>query len=155
MEALDSLPPWSHDEPFSDEDWAKYVEAARQVQEADPETITAVLDAFIKRAASEECYENESKPFLLMRLVFDLPEAAPERERFSFKGWANWPAPDSRGYVSLAWPLSWRSGRPEVVAAYAGSAGRSYAASEEYRYLRERFPYRDLEGAMKETEENA
>ena len=92
---LDSLPPWSHDESFSEDDWTKYLEAAKLVQQSDPEVVTAALERFTKEAAGEEFkgYEGESKAFLLIRVVFDLPEAASERERLSFKGWANWPAP--------------------------------------------------------------
>ena len=144
---LDSLPPWSHDEGLSETGWAAYVEAAKRFREADADVAAAALDRFVEHAARERFAgsESESKPFLLMRVLFELPERAPESERFSFKGWTNWPPADESGQVSLSWPISWESGKPELVARYGGSAGKPYAASAEYRLLRERFPYRDLE----------
>jgi hypothetical protein len=144
---LDSLPPWSHDEDISEAGWAAYVEAARRFRQTDPEVAAAALDRFVEQAAGEEFTgsESESKPFLLMRVLFELPEQAPESERVSFKGWTNWPRADERGQVSLSWPISWERGKPELTARYDGSAGRPYAASMEFRALRERFPYRDLE----------
>ena len=139
------LPPWRY-EPFDDDDWATYVSVARAVQQSSPETVEAALEHFLREARSEtfQGYESESKPFLLMRVVFDLPEVAPESERQSFKGWDNWPPPDADGRVSLAWPLSWQSGRPELVARYEGSQGLPYAAVEEYRHMRAHYPYREL-----------
>lgn len=144
---IQSLRPWSQREGFTDADWKNYVDVAKIVQETDPRTVEAALDQFV-RAATQEPFtgsEGESKPFLLMRVVFDLPEAAPERLRRSFKGWTNWPRADAQGAVSLAWPISWRSGKPELVASYQGSEGMPYAALAEYHYLRGHFPYRRLE----------
>ena len=79
-----------------------------------------------------------------MRIVFAIPEAAPAEERFSFKGWSNWPEPDERGQVNLAWPVTWQHGRPELVTSYEGSMGQPYPAAREYRFLLDTFPYRSL-----------
>jgi hypothetical protein len=151
-ERIAALPPWQRDD-FSDEEWKKYVSVAKLVQSSDPETVESALEEFTREAINEEFrgYASESKPFLLMRVVFDLPEGAPESERRSFKGWVNWPAADSRGEVSLAWPLSWRSGKPRLVAPYAGSEGIPYAAVSEYRHLREHYPYRELSEASEDA----
>lgn len=145
-----ALPPWREGD-LSQEEWNEYLTVARHLQESDPDTVESVLAEFIELAAKEEFrgYESESKAFLLMRVIFDLPEAAPEAERKSFKGWVNWPAADSRGEVSVAWPLSWKSGRPRLVSAYEGSEGVRYAATSEYRHFRARYPYRDLSSENK------
>ena len=146
MERMSELSPWQRDD-FADEEWETYVNAAKLVQSSDPETVEAALEEFIRDAIKEEFrgYTSESKPFLLMRVVFDLPEAAPESERRSFKGWINWPPADASGEVSLAWPLSWDSGKPRLIAPYAGSEGIPYSAASEYRHLRERYPFRTLD----------
>jgi hypothetical protein len=145
QERIAGLAPWGRGD-FDDEEWDRYVSVARSVQAADPETVEAALEAFMADAVEEEPTDttSESKPFLLMRVVFALPEAAPESERRSFKGWANWPRPDARGEVSLAWPVSWESGRPRLVAPYGGFQGLPYSAVREYRHLRERYPFRAL-----------
>jgi len=144
---FESLRPWSQPGSFSAGDWKNYIKVAGIVQETDPSTVEAALDRFI-RAATREPFDgptSESKPFLLMRVVFDLPESAPEQSRLSFKGWTNWPRADARGNVSLAWPISFRDGKPALVAPCVGSEGKPYEAAAEYRYLRDHFPYRRLD----------
>jgi hypothetical protein len=89
-------------------------------------------------------YEDESKVFILMRVVFDLPVSALESECLSFKGWTNWPLPDAAGHVNLSWPVEWRYGKPSLLAHYEGSEGVPYGAAEEYEYFRARFPFRRL-----------
>jgi hypothetical protein len=149
IEVLRSLQPWRGVADLSDEDWDGYLAAARLVQRSDPATVAAALDEFATEAGRLDehypGYEHESKPFLLMRVVFAIPETAPAHERFSYKGWSNWPDPDERGEVHLSWPVSWRQGRPRLVASYQGSEGQPYAVAAEYRFLRETFPYRILD----------
>ena len=144
---IGSLRTWSRPEDFSGDDRQKYITAAKTVQETDPQIVEAALAEFIADATREAFtgYESESKPFLLMRVVFDLPEAAPEHMRLLFKGWTNWPRAAADGSVNLAWPISWQSGRPELIASYSGSEGKPYDAVGEYRYFRSHFPYRPLE----------
>jgi len=146
-ELLDSLRTWSQVGSFTRDDWENYMKVAKIAQETDPQIVEPALDRFVRQAIDEPFtgYESQSKPFLLMRVVFDLPENAPQASRLPFKGWTNWPQADAQGNVSLAWPISWRSGRPELVASYEGSEGKPYAAAAEYRYLRNHFPYRRLE----------
>jgi hypothetical protein len=142
---LASLPPWGRGD-FNNDDWEKYMKVARMIQASDPATVEAVLEQFMHEAITEEFrgHEAESKLFLLMRVVFDLPETAPEHERRSFKGWVNWPVADAGEEVNLAWPLSWRSGRPQLLSSYEGSEGLPYAAALEYQHLRDHYPFRDL-----------
>jgi hypothetical protein len=143
---LGSLRPWSQRDAFTRDDWGNYMEAAKAVQKADQQTVETALGEFVREAVQETFtgYESESKPFLLLRMVFDLPEAAPQQSRLIFKGWVNWPKPDAQGNVSLAWPVSWQSGKPDLVASYEGSEGKPYDAAAEYRYFRSHFPYRHL-----------
>lgn len=146
VEYFNALPPWAQKD-FSDSEWACYIEVARIIQKADPNIVESALNKFIVDAVREEYagYESESKVFILMRVVFDLPEEAYLENRRSFKGWANWPEPDEKGNVSLSWPVSWRTGKPKLIAPYEGSMGKPYAAGMEYRYMRDRFPFRQLE----------
>jgi len=148
VEVLRSLPPWRGVSDFDDTDWDAYIGAARLVQQADPDAVGAALDEFAAevRRLDENYpgYEQESKPFLLLRVVFALPESVPVAQRFSYKGWSNWPDADDRGEVDPGWPVAWRAGRPRLLASYAGSEGQPYPAATEYRFLRETFPYRDL-----------
>jgi hypothetical protein len=141
-----SLRPWSRSSDFRDQDWENYVRVARRVQQTDSQVVEAALDSFVKAEANDAVtdYTSESKPFLLMRVVFDLPESAPVGDRWQRKGWNNWPKPDEDGRVSLAWPISWQSGKPELVASYEGSEGPPYSAVADYRHLRTSYPFRVL-----------
>lgn len=143
---LDRLRPWSCGSDFTNADWENYVQVARIVQRTDPQVVEEALASFVKAAGREPFtgYDSESKPFLLMRVVFDLPETAPAMARVPYKGWINWPPADTQENVSLAWPISWRSGMPALVAPYEGSEGHPYAAAAEYRHLRATYPFRAL-----------
>ncbi|MEM1255781.1 MAG: hypothetical protein AAGI69_25360 [Cyanobacteria bacterium P01_H01_bin.21] len=142
-----SLKPWTAQNDFSDNDWARMIAVARVVQTVDPPMVEAACDIFVQQALQETFvgYESESKLFILMRVVFDLPEHVSADERASFKGWVNWPRPDINGQVNLAWPVSWASGYPQLEDSYVGSMGPPYAAAKEYLYMRQRFPYRQLD----------
>jgi hypothetical protein len=146
IERLHSLPPWKYESNFSGQEWGKFIEVAKIVQSTHPDTVESALNEFIKQAIQEEYqgYESESKPFILMRVVFKIPEIASAEKRFSYKGWMNWPEPDENNHVNLSWPVSWISDHPKLLAFYEGSMGRPYAAVAEYRFLLENFPFRQF-----------
>jgi hypothetical protein len=144
VDAFGTLAPWPPDGDLSPEQWDQYIAAGATVQRADPDDVERSLTDFLGQREGIEGAAAETSLFLLMRVVFDLPEKAPASERRSFKGWINWPPAAPDGTVSLAWPLSWDSGRPTLVAPYEGSEGPRSAAAEEYRYLLERYPFRGL-----------
>lgn len=144
LAAFRALPPWRYDRGFSAEDWERYAYAARLVQNSEPDRVEDALRRFLDEADGFTGAENETRLFLLLRFVFDLPESAPSEQRRTFKGWVNWPAPDAEGNVNLSWPVSWRTGEPTLISRFEGSEGPRYAAVEEYRHLLGHFPFRDL-----------
>jgi hypothetical protein len=146
IERLHSLSPWQKQDDFTAQDWERYMEVARLIQSADPDTAAAALDEFVRQALQEEFrgYESESKAFLLMRVVFELPELAGVDERRSFKGWPNWPDADANNQVNLSWPVSWEGGSPRLLVSYDGSMGLPYSAEAEYRFLLDKYPFRKL-----------
>ena len=143
---LRALPPWRAESDFTDEDWSKYIALAQRLQSVDSGVVEAGVGEFVRQSLQEpyQGYDSQSKPFLLMRVLFDIPERAPAANHFSFKGWTNWPAPDANNQVNLSWPVSWQTGKPQLLDRYDGSMGRPYAAADEYRYLLQTFPYRKL-----------
>lgn len=144
--AIDALPSWPTQPDFSPDEWESYIETACLIQQAQPATVEAALDKFIARGVQNVSTtdESESKPFILLRVVFDLPESVPALLRRSFKGWVNWPPPNANGEVNLAWPVSWQTGQPQLSAGYVGSMGLPYDASQEYRHLLTNFSHRQL-----------
>jgi hypothetical protein len=148
---FNSLHPWSHRSGLTARDWDNYEKVARAVQQTDPRVVEGALQSFMESEGDSPVtdYTDESKLFLLMRVLFDLPESAPVEERHQRKGWINWPLPDANGKVSLAWPISWAHGKPELVASYEGSEGPPYPAVADYRYLKSHYPFRTLDPAQK------
>jgi hypothetical protein len=146
IEDFHSLPPWKNEGDLNEQEWARFIEVAKIVQSVSPDTVGAALGEFIKQVIQKEYqgYESESKPFILMRVVFKLPEIASAEKRFSYKGWTNWPEPDENNQVNLSWPISWNNNNPKLIASYEGSMGLPYAAAAEYRFLLENFPFRQF-----------
>jgi hypothetical protein len=140
--AFETLAPWPPDRDLTREEWGAYIEAARLVGKTDPTD----LDATLARALDRGDADDETRLFLLSRVVFDLPSRAPADQRRTWKGWLNWPEVDADGTVNLSWPVRWDESGPSLSGRYAGSEGPRYAAVEEYRDLRERFPLRELPG---------
>ncbi len=138
------LAPWSNAQDFFGDDWRRYTDAVRLVQKSEPADVERALARFLDEADGFTGVENETRLFLLMRIVFDLPDCAPADYRRVFKGWVNWPAPDAEGNVNLSWPVGWQDSQPALLAHFEGADGPRYAAIEEYRYLLARFPFRKL-----------
>ena len=144
--ALRSLAPWS-DRNFSPSEWAQYQRVAALFTKASPDVVKTALSQFVLEAMAADDHgdEDESKPFILMRVLFDLPDRADAAELKSFKGWTNWPGPDAASKVNLGWPVRWSAGKPRLEATYEGSMGLPYAAAEEYDWLLQHRSFRDLE----------
>jgi len=138
------LKPWGNAHDFTSEDWQSYIEVAKRIKHTEEELTGNAIEAFIEQSSQDAGNTDfeESKPFLLLRVLFELPESAPASEGFSYKGWTNWPSPDQAGNVSLAWPISWVSGKPILVSDYEGAEGKPYAGKSEFEFLRASYPYR-------------
>lgn len=139
-----ALAPWPAEGDLPPDEWERYVATAAEVQRAESPEVEEAFDEFLRERSGLEAARDETRLFLLQRVVFDLPETAPEGERRPFKGWVNWPPPDADGNVSISWPIAWRDGRPALLAPYVGSEGRPYKAVAEYRHFLERYSLRAL-----------
>jgi hypothetical protein len=137
------LAPWHYEPGLSADDLSAYEAVARLVQSSGPAEVRRALADFQDQDPSAGI-DNETRLFLLLRFVFDLPEHAPAAQRRIFWGWVNWPDPDAAGRVNLAWPLSFEGGRPVLLARFEGAEGSIHAAVEEYHDLLARFPFRNL-----------
>ena len=89
--------------------------------------------------------ENETRLFLLLRVIFDLPHCSHVSKRRTFKGWYNWPEPDQNYSVNLSWPIKWKQGKPALAAHFVGANGHRYAAVDEFNFLLQNYPLRRLE----------
>lgn len=150
---LDSLRPWTRNPYFSTDEWGDYKNAAKVLKRTDSETVVMALSEFIKRSIQKKYlgYEDESKPFILMRVLFDLPDRIDIDKYRYFKGWNNWPAVSKEGKINSSWPVDWSGYKPKLIAAYDGSMGLPYAAAEEYSWFRQHFPFRNFQDKQYKT----
>lgn len=137
-----SLKPWSSSGEYSTADWSKAIAIAQIVQRTEPRLIKEALETFGKRTTLPPFsgdYEEESKVFLLMRVVFDLPQT---NVPSAFSRWLSKKGNfDDR---SVSWPVAWSNNQPHLIAGYRGSEG-PYLPSAEFDYFLQHFPMRKLE----------
>jgi hypothetical protein len=79
----------------------------------------------------------ESKPYFLLRMMFQLPAKA---RTTLFIGWLRPHESDD----DPSWPIHWKGNTPEIVDRLMGSIGDDYRAQDEYLYFLKRYRYRDL-----------
>lgn len=90
---------------------------------------------------------NDSKLYLLIRVVFYLPEHAPKEEKWSYFGhWLRFQTEyNSDGTINQAWPIMWNKGNPCLISGCLGIQGFGrYSAADEFLYLRNKCLFRDL-----------
>ena len=156
VELIDKLEPWTADGRYSPAGWRRIIATAKVLQACDTNTVALGLSRFFNEKRSHNyqgSYEEDSKPFLLLRIIFDLPERAPTNRLFAFNSWDRtqrlpqglYSGFNEDGTVNLAWPIVWKSGDACLADAYIGSSGPLYNAAAEYMYMYSQFALRKLE----------
>jgi len=145
--ALRRIEPWPTTTNYSATGWQRLVAAATAFQRASPALAGEVLQSYLERAARRpaDLATEQARVFLLLRVMFALPEAGQPAEVWDFGGWRPGPTavhPD--GTVNLAWPVIWNGGRPRLAAGRDPAPRPAYAAQKEFAFLRYKFPPRDL-----------
>jgi hypothetical protein len=143
VQLISSIEPWRASGKYPRNAWDQAIRVARILQHSEPDIVGQALDDSVSSnlpAVRGDCEEN-SKPFLLLRLMFDLPQTnASGSEPVWLRTWrysgSNPPA--------ASWPIGWTNGQPFLLEAWQGSYGRPYAARAEYDQFRRSFPLRQL-----------
>ena len=143
MDAIGAIAPWDTE---NYREWDLLIRTAKELQRCDPIVVQKAIKEFIAKSMwCDDSDQQWSKIFLLLRVMFDLPEAVSPQKACFFGGWMiPWRASEVEGNANLAWPMRWRSGKPELVACFTGYKGPPYQAEEEYRYYLESYPFRVL-----------
>ena len=129
----DSIVSWSEVEPpsMSSRDWSNLVVVAKVIQTSEPKSVERALHLYQLGGEDESNFYRSSRPddsklFLLMRVVFVLPESVPEHDFHFFAGWLGTSSLyNADGSMNQSWPIKWNNGRPKLIAAYAGIQGIS------------------------------
>jgi hypothetical protein len=144
---LEHVEPWRASKDYSKKDWDKLVAAARGIQHLPPEEVERVFNRYIEEhsAAVNADYSEISKPFLALRMAFELPEESRTDPKFNVMLWRSARAEvNSDGSFNAAWPLSFKSGSPRLQTRFAGFLGPTYDIVSEYKAMRAAYPFRKL-----------
>ena len=143
-ELIEKLTPWGQRD-FTEEEWASYFQCASYIQQMNDEDITELLEDIQHQFTNNPDGDQlQSKLFILLRLLFDIPVTGDVSARMSFKGWENWPSVDKSGQVNLTWPVAWKDNQPYLENPFEGSLGKPYALTIEYAYFKDLYPYRTI-----------
>lgn len=140
-EILQPVKPWTSEENYNPEDLATLLQAAQELSQINEEELLSEMVEYATyyNFATEEM----SKLYLVLRLLFDVPQDYPAEEAQFFGGWA---APDlnSEESVNLSWPVYMQDGRLENIDYFMGYYGVPYDVEGEFRYFSERFEKRQF-----------
>lgn len=147
-------PEASDPSPYGEEAWSRLIRVARLFQQADPTMVEIALQSYVTHYATSFKEEDDfiaewSKPFLVLRVMFDLPEDDGV-DGYISQGWVTGGfcfagRPDFAAVpVTLAMPLQWDEGPPAITAGIAAYNGPDYPAGREYRFFLDHFRLRDL-----------
>ncbi len=149
IEAIDLIEPWRSNLHYSEEGWRRLAVLAQMIQNSDPQTVAVALNDYVtmKTEGFHGDHEDASKPFILLRMVFDTTVRTnmADNEVRRFRHWRGVGDTNSAWQKDpYSWPLTWTNNHPQIIAPWMGSFGRMYAADEEYRFFLRNFPYRDI-----------
>jgi hypothetical protein len=144
VQLISSIEPWRASGRYSQKAWDQAIQVARILQKTDPDIVGQALDDYVSAniSAVRGDYEENSKPFLLLRLMFDLPQT---NASGSEAGWLRVWRYSGSNPPAASWPIGWTNGQPFLLEPWQGSYGKPYAARAEYDRFRRSFPLRRLE----------
>jgi len=147
--------PWpSHSTNYSWDGWLRLVSVAKTIQRVPHPVMERVFYEYQRKGCARGDFQLESPEqlisdgelFLLMRMVFELPEA----QIGPWVTFGKWDMPGVNfspdAVHNIAWPVRWDHGHPRLESGYVGIEGVNarYNARDEYVYFLKRYAMRDL-----------
>ena len=114
--------------------------------ERDRRVIVATYNIYAR--AHTDDLPISSKLYLLLRLIFDVPEEYSRNNAKFFGGWRGWLEERTLaegGTANLLWPLGYQSQRLVLKGTLAGYYGLPYNGLGEYDYFASHFPLRSVD----------
>lgn len=167
---LVQIDPWpDYVTNYSSGGWAKLMSAAKEIQSCDQNSVLQTLncyqnssytDKYLRPAGTTNwAYDwdgrikDDGKLLLLLKIVFDLPEAATNSMHPKYFAWSlatkESPSSDinSNGTFNIAWPIRWNNGQPQLVTGETGMEGPVdvYDVPGEYMYFKTHYKFRIIE----------
>ncbi len=137
---------------YSSNDWENLVIAAKAIQDSSPNSVERAMWLYQLDGHPTNEFsaffppDFDTKLFLLMRVIFDLPDSI--RGRIIMYGaWEIGPGIyNSDGSLNQSWPIKWDNSHPKIIYRFAGIEGINgrYNASREFAEFLTNYPMRDL-----------
>lgn len=164
MRLIHSVRPWpsvEDDVVYTDADWDKLFETAQILKGADPDRLEIALEWYVIHYETSFDPETDrlaewSKPLLLLRVMFDVPESEDLTEDHAkcmgFGGFGLAPiSEDEQIPLTMATPVSFRD-KPRFTAVRFGYNGPRYYAEKEYQFFKKHFEFRPLRPAASQPQ---
>lgn len=110
--------------------------------EKERRTLISFYNALIHKGVGAS---RDAKLHLLLRLIFDVPQAQPTNEAAIFGAWMGEGSPypnNETQYTNLLWPLSPGTSKLTIKAGHTSYIGAPYNGLAEYDYFVSKFPLR-------------
>ena len=145
---VESIQAWpSASRAYSEESWRQIVSSALVLQKWNHGAVQSALETYQKSYSNdpEAAVTNDGKLYLLMRVMFELPQKATPQEARLWNWVTHRTQYNADGTVNAGWPIRWVQGRPELISGYEGRQGFSaYNAAAEFADFYRNYPYRRL-----------
>jgi hypothetical protein len=143
--AINKIEPWTASTNYSRAGWKQLVAAAKTFKGSASELANAAVGELLESNAGQPGLAiTQAKIFLLLRMVFELPENSPGQPVIAANYFRGHTDMNPDGTFNVAWPISLSAGQPRLVSGCEGVAGDNYSPQKEFNYLRFHFKYRDL-----------
>lgn len=152
-EALLKVDPWSSSTNYSGANWKQLCFIAGVIQKSSPRTVSNALGEYqgrlvyqgTVRPSTVETLDDDSKLFLLMRIVFDLPEEDSSGDNWMVGFWRGERSEiNANRTINRAWPIVWNNGSPRLISGLMAASGLGYSAADEFLFFKDKFRFRDL-----------
>ena len=154
---IEACPPWKA--TMSEDDWKAYLRTAIAFQKLDDEDVHTAIIVFMlshKNDQLKAMLDASSKPMLLLRVMFELPEDQ-ERQKDApiyIAGGLPMKLSGPNTVQSFSVPVSWMGGKPQLNAIpveVGGHRGMWYQPQHEFGFFRAFYKYRsNLESVLGE-----
>ena len=142
FEHVEPLPAWSNTH-YTDAHNSMLKEHAQQLQQLSTQEIMNGIEEYTRYYKGRVA--PLSKLYVMMRMLFDVPENTPMDQAKTFGGWVKPDELIAGEQTSLLWPLAMGDDRiPAVEAKFKGYMGAPYDAEAEALYFMEQFGRREF-----------
>lgn len=136
---------WGSTSDYPEDSWRRLRVVARELQSYSPKFAKDVISRYQASDNGQygkEDFQKDGKLYLLMRVMFKLPEQSRE-SHVLFGGWMMPQGSYEHGELhNLGWPVTWKSGNPALESGYFGLQGSRYNATAEFDYFQSKYSFR-------------